>query len=393
LEPVGVFAVTMGDPAGIGPEVCLKAIRRWRGETDGQTGGGKFAPIVFGDAGVLQRLAEASGLEVPPVSESLDEAIEFAAAEGAAVLHIESLFQNRRGEGDSPIFPRRPSAVNDARGKIGTVLDGSGDDFRPGVVSARTGRASYDYIVKAIEAALAGRVGAIVTGPIHKEALRDAGIPYPGHTEIFEALTKSPRACMMLTSEALTCSFVTTHVGLCDVPGLLSTGRVLDVLELTAEGMQKILGRPPRLVVCGLNPHAGEGGLFGRREEELIIAPAIEEARRQGIDVEGPLPPDTAFLAARRKRTDAFVCMYHDQGHIPLKALSFETAVNTTLGLPVVRTSVDHGTALDIAWQKFNADETSMVQAMRLARKLAAGREDETSNRKKRPGTIPPSGK
>jgi 4-phospho-D-threonate 3-dehydrogenase / 4-phospho-D-erythronate 3-dehydrogenase len=347
LKSAGVFAITMGDPAGIGPEVCLKAIQRWSAQKSDSPTSSTFAPIIFGDAGVLQRLAKASGLPVPPVSNSLEEAIDLAATAGAAVLHIESL----------------------------------GDDFQPRVVSAATGRASYDYIVKAIEAALAGRLAAIVTGPIHKEALRDAGIPFPGHTEIFETLTHSPRACMMLTSETLTCSFVTTHVGLCDVPALITTRRVLDVLELTNEGMWKILGRAPRLVVCGLNPHAGESGLFGRREEELLITPAIEQARRQGLDIEGPLPPDTAFLAARRQRTDAFVCMYHDQGHIPLKALSFETAVNTTLGLPVVRTSVDHGTALDIAWQAFNADETSMLQAMRLAAKLAAHPREEPATR------------
>ncbi len=237
MEPVGVFAVTMGDPAGIGPEVCLKAIRRWTGATIGAT----FAPIVFGDAGVLQRLAKASGLPVPPASDSLDDAVDLAASAGAAVFHIESL----------------------------------GDDFQPRVVCAETGQASYCYIVKAIESALAGQTSAVVTGPIHKEALRHAGIPYPGHTEIFEALTHAPRACMMLTSETLTCSFVTTHVGLCDVPGLITTRRVLDVLELTNDGMSKILGRSPRLAVCGLNPHAGESGLFGRREEELLIAPAI----------------------------------------------------------------------------------------------------------------------
>jgi 4-hydroxythreonine-4-phosphate dehydrogenase len=333
----------MGDPAGIGPEVCLKAVRRWEQQASGTTGdsrgGGRFAPVVFGDADILRRVGAAAGLAVPPVATSLDKAMELAGTAGAAVLQIESL----------------------------------GQDFQPRVVSAGTGRASYDYIVAAIEAALGGRVRAIVTGPIHKEALRDAGIPFPGHTEIFETLTHSPRACMMLTSEALTCSFVTTHVGLCDVAGLINTQRVLDVLELTHEGMTKILGRPPRLVVCGLNPHAGESGLFGRREEELLISPAIAEGRRRGMEIEGPLPPDTAFLVGRRQRTDAFVCMYHDQGHIPLKALSFETAVNTTLGLPVVRTSVDHGTALDIAWQKFNADETSMLQAMRLAAKLATG--------------------
>ena len=181
----------------------------------------------------------------------------------------------------------------------------------------------------------------------------------------------------MLTSDALTCSFVTTHVGLCEVPALISTERVLDVIELTDQAMRLIHGRPGQLVVCGLNPHAGEGGLFGNREEERFIIPAIETARQRGIQVEGPLPPDTAFLPSRRNRTDAFVCMYHDQGHIPLKALSFETAVNTTLGLPIIRTSVDHGTALDIAWKKFDADPTSMFQAIDLAMKFCRNRDSE----------------
>jgi 4-hydroxythreonine-4-phosphate dehydrogenase len=249
-------------------------------------------------------------------------------------------------------------------------LEALRDRWEPGVVSASTGQASYCYVTAAIEAALSGQVGAVVTGPIHKEALRQSGVQYPGHTEIFEALTKSNRACMMLTSDALTCSFVTTHVGLGEVPGLLTTERVLDVIELTDEAIRRMKGRSSRLVICGLNPHAGENGLFGNREEERIIVPAIDAARHNGIEIDGPLPPDTAFLPERRKRTDAFVCMYHDQGHIPLKALSFETAVNTTLGLPIVRTSVDHGTALDIAWKSFCADATSMIQAIRLANQL-----------------------
>lgn len=323
-----VIAITMGDPAGVGPEICLKA--------SCEVARGERALVILGDANVLSRASCEANLPIPCVAETLDEAVTMAQVHGAAVCHVESL----------------------------------GNDWQPGIFSARTGEASYRYVTTAIDAALSGQVDAIVTGPIHKEALRQSGVNYPGHTEIFEALTKSPRACMMLTSDALTCSFVTTHVGLCEVPGLISAERVLDVIELTDEAMRLIHGRPGRLVVCGLNPHAGEGGLFGNREEERFIIPAIEIARQRGITVEGPLPPDTAFLPARRKRTDAFVCMYHDQGHIPLKALSFETAVNTTLGLPIVRTSVDHGTALDIAWKKFDADPTSMLQAIALATKF-----------------------
>lgn len=335
LKPI---AVTMGDPAGVGPEICLKALAKRRSSDP---------PLVLiGDAAVLETLRQRSGLPLPAVAHSLPDASKVAASDGASILHLEAL----------------------------------PDGWSPGRVTAATGAASYRYITTAIEAALDGEVRAVVTGPIHKEALRSSGVPYPGHTEIFEALTQSNRACMMLTSDALTCSFVTTHVGLCEVPDLITTERVLDVIELTDQAIRRIQGRSSRLVVCGLNPHAGESGLFGNGEEERLIIPAIETARRSGIDVEGPLPPDTAFLPARRQRTDAFVCMYHDQGHIPLKALSFETAVNTTLGLPIVRTSVDHGTALDIAWKTFDADPTSMLQAIALAVKLAVGNDHNIGN-------------
>jgi 4-hydroxythreonine-4-phosphate dehydrogenase len=175
---------------------------------------------------------------------------------------------------------------------------------------------------------------------------------------------------MMLTSSELTCSFVTVHVGYAEVPRLLNVQRILDVIELTADALRRMRGREPRLMVCGLNPHAGEHGLFGEREEERFIVPAIAAARERGISIEGPLPPDTAFLPERRRATDAFICMNHDQGHIPLKALAFDSAVNLTLGLPVVRTSVDHGTAFDIAWQG-KASPNSLIAAVQLATRLA----------------------
>jgi 4-hydroxythreonine-4-phosphate dehydrogenase len=175
---------------------------------------------------------------------------------------------------------------------------------------------------------------------------------------------------MMLTSEPITCSLVTTHVGYSDVPHLLSSERILQVIELTAEAMRQIRRGEPKLVVCGLNPHAGEHGLFGGGEEERLIVPAVHAARAQGINVRGPMPPDTAFLRQHRACTDAYVCMYHDQGLIPLKALAFDTAVNVTLGLPIVRTSVDHGTALDIAWTG-QAQVGSLLEAVRLAALLA----------------------
>jgi 4-phospho-D-threonate 3-dehydrogenase / 4-phospho-D-erythronate 3-dehydrogenase len=200
--------------------------------------------------------------------------------------------------------------------------------------------------------------------------LHAAGHKYPGHTELFAERMKAERSCMMQYSDAITCSFVTVHVGYHEVPRLLKPERILEVIELTAQALQRIRERNPRLLVCGLNPHAGENGLFGEREEERFIVPAIEAARAKGLDVTGPVPPDTAFTPARRKEFDAVVCMYHDQGHIPVKMIAFDSAVNTTLGLPVIRTSVDHGTAFDIAWQG-KASSSSLFSAVRLAAKLA----------------------
>jgi len=308
------IAITMGDPAGVGPELCLRLLRDERVLA-------ACRPVVIGDAGVLRRVARQLGWPEP-----------------------------------EPVFIRDLGAIE-------------ADAVEPGKVSAACGAAAYVYVLDAITEACAGRVDAIATGPINKESLHAAGIPFPGHTEILAEMTKAERSCMMLTSEVITCSLVTVHVGYREVPALLTRERVRDTIELTAAAVQRIRGRKPRLLVCGLNPHAGEHGLFGDREEERIIAPAISDARAAGIDVDGPLPPDTAFLPKYRTATDAYVCMYHDQGLIPLKALAFEEAVNVTLGLPIVRTSVDHGTAFDIAW-KGVADVSSFVRAVQLAAKL-----------------------
>jgi 4-hydroxythreonine-4-phosphate dehydrogenase len=323
-------ALTMGDPAGIGPELCLRLLRDERISSI-------CTPIVFGDAGVLQRVARQLGWLAPSLVLDRTEWAHYGES-GACVLDLGAL---------------------------------SADAVVPGAVSAACGRAAYEYVTFAIDEALAGRIAAIATGPLHKEALHAAGIPFPGHTEILASRTNAERSCMMLTADELTCSLVTVHVGYRDVPELLTTARILDTIELTAEAMTRIRGRAPRLLVCGLNPHAGEHGLFGAGEEERIIAPAIEAAREVGIDVRGPLPPDTAFLPKYRAACDAYVCMYHDQGLIPLKALAFDEAVNVTLGLPIVRTSVDHGTAFDIAWQGI-ADSSSFVRAVKLATKLSS---------------------
>jgi 4-hydroxythreonine-4-phosphate dehydrogenase len=329
------IALTMGDPAGVGPELCLRALAEAASGSLREV----CVPVVFGDAGVLRRCAAQLGL-APPERVVAKEDWSSACREIAqpTVLDFHSLRD---------------------------------DDFTIGQVNAATGAASYAYIQAAIDAALAGEVAAVTTGPISKEALHAAGHRYPGHTEIFAERAGAARSCMMQFSPEITCTFATTHVGYAEVPALLTVQRVLDVIELTADALHKLQGREPRLVVCGLNPHAGEHGLFGNREEERIIIPAIEAAHMNGIAVEGPLPPDTAFLPWKRQTTDAFVCMYHDQGHIPVKALAFESAVNTTLGLSIIRTSVDHGTACDIAWQG-KASPGSLLSALRLAAKLTA---------------------
>lgn len=330
------IAITMGDPAGVGPELCLRMLA----DSDINS---ICRLVVIGDADVFEHCSVITGL----------------AFQAKAV----ELNQWRTGQG----LEHGPLVVD--------MKAISRDRFQYGSMSAETGLASYRYIDLAIDEAMAGRIDGVTTGPISKEALHLAGIHFPGHTEIFATRSDASRSCMMQYSSEITCTFVTVHVGYAEVPGLLTVNRITDVIDLTVEALKKIRRIDPKIVVCGLNPHAGEHGLFGNREEELVITPAIVAARARGIQIEGPLPPDTAFLPSKRKVTDAFVCMYHDQGHIPVKALAFDSAVNTTLGLPIVRTSVDHGTAFDIAWQGV-ANPGSMKSAIRLAAQLAQSRSD-----------------
>jgi 4-hydroxythreonine-4-phosphate dehydrogenase len=226
-------------------------------------------------------------------------------------------------------------------------------------------------VTSAIDACLTNKVDAVVTCPANKEAMQAGGVTQPGHTEIFAEHTSTEKFCMAFFSDEISCSLVTVHCGYSEVPALLSVDRIYDVISLTRQAHQKLLGREPRLAVCGLNPHGGENGLFGNLEEENLIIPAIEKARNEGMQLLGPLPPDTAFTTSIRESIDAYVCMYHDQGLIPVKALAFEEAVNVTLGLPIIRTSVDHGTALDIAWQG-KADPSSLKSAVRLAVRMCS---------------------
>ncbi len=329
-----ILGLTMGDPAGVGPELCARALREGSVLS-------ACVPVLFGDAGVMKRLAKA-GLTVPDCrTVSVAEWEKGGAIPGPLMVDC---------------------AAMDA------------DVLRVGAVAAACGRAAFACIEHAIRAAMAGRIAGVVTAPIHKEALRLAGISHPGHTEIFTTITGAKRSCMMLRSDALTVSMVTTHVGYAEVPRKLSVERILDVIELTDEAMRRLLDRAPRLGVCGLNPHAGEHGLFGQREEEQFIEPAVRRAKEKGLAVEGPLPPDAAFTPAQRERLDAIVTMYHDQGHIPFKMLAFDTGVDVTLGLPIVRTSVDHGTAFDIAWKGL-ADPQSLYAAIRVAVELASGQQ------------------
>lgn len=313
----------MGDPAGVGPEICLDLLNDPEILDN-------CHPMIFGDLTILQACARQTGkvLNTP-------------------VLHLEEIT-------DSP-----PSGIID----LGILKP---NELNPGIADARTGRATYEYVVCAIDACLADRVEAVVTCPANKEAMQAAGITQPGHTEIFAERTGTKDFCMAFFSETISCSLVTVHVGYHEVPSLLSIERIKQVISLTREAHRNLLGREPKLAVCGLNPHASENGLFGRGEEKAIIIPAIERARTEGADIIGPLPPDTAFTPSRRQRVDAYICMYHDQALIPVKALAFDQAVNVTLGLPIIRTSVDHGTALDIAWQG-KADPSSLKAAVRLA--------------------------
>jgi 4-hydroxythreonine-4-phosphate dehydrogenase len=241
--------------------------------------------------------------------------------------------------------------------------------FTPGALSAEAGRAAYDAIARAVEDARAGRIDAIATAPINKEAFALADIPYKGHTDLLAALTKSGPAVMMFYSEPLRVILATVHVPLREVPALLTPQWIDALIDLTARELPRFGHAQPRLALAGLNPHAGEHGVIGG-EDEAVLRPAVGRARGRGIDISGPWPGDTIFGRAARGEFDAVIACYHDQGLIPVKLLAFGRAVNVTLGLPIVRTSVDHGTAFDIAGQGI-ADPGSLVEAVRLAARLA----------------------
>ena len=324
-----VIGITMGDPAGIGPEVCVRAMHD-RGILD------RCVPVVFGNAEVMRKAAKTCNVDA-------------------------SFMEISISEWNDKHIAREPLVVDCGVAKL--------DMIEPGKVSAVCGKAAYTYLEHGITAAMEGHVSAIATAPLHKVSLHMAGVEFPGHTEILASLTKAPAHCMMMAASELKVSLVTTHVPISKVPKLLTRERIVEVIKLTADVMARFGRKRPRLAVCGLNPHAGEEGLFGD-EDSRIIRPAIEEAITAGYNVSGPMSPDVAFLASHRPDIDAYIVMYHDQGLIPFKMLAFDEGVNITLGLPIVRTSADHGTAFDIAW-KGKASAGSMIQAIRWADILA----------------------
>jgi 4-hydroxythreonine-4-phosphate dehydrogenase len=241
--------------------------------------------------------------------------------------------------------------------------------FEPGILSAEAGRAAYDAICAAVRDALDGRVSAIATAPVNKLGFSRAGLHWKGHTDLLADLTHAPRVAMMFWSEPLKVVLATVHVPLADVPRLLTRALLGEIIDLTARELPRFGIVRPRLALAGLNPHAGEEGLLGS-EETQVLRPAVEDARGRGIEIDGPFPGDTIFGRATRGEFDAVIACYHDQGLIPVKLLAFGRAVNVTLGLPIVRTSVDHGTAFDIAGKGI-ADPSSMIEAVLLAARLS----------------------
>lgn len=338
-RPKPVIAITMGDAAGIGPEIIVKALERKNLHR-------RSIPVVVGDA------------------KTMEQAVGIAKSK----LKIQAI-------SDLDPFREKPECLQ--------VLDLKNINLqrlKHGQIDPMPGKAAVEYIQKAVALALEGRVAAIVTAPIHKEAINKAGFHYSGHTELLAHLTGTKDYAMLLVHGPFRVSHVTTHTSLRRACELIKKERVLTVIRLTYEILKELGIEHPKIGVAGLNPHSGEDGLFGD-EEQKEIGPAIAEARKKGWDVEGPVPPDTVFTKLKGKLYDAVVAMYHDQGHIPVKLAGFSlkaggsewtkmSGVNVTMGLPIVRTSVDHGVAFGKAGEG-RANPQSMVEAIKLAIKLA----------------------
>lgn len=316
------IAVTMGDASGIGPELALKA---WQ---EGHLSSDIF---VIGDLAALTLCNQTLSLNVPlhTVTDTLDLVTDRLNVFDLGCLEMTQI--------------------------------------RPGQLNRQSGVAAAQYVVKAVELYHAGKIDAVVTLPMNKEATRLSLPDFTGHTELLASLCGCTDYTMMLTSEKLTVTHVSTHVSITEAVKAVTTQRVVDVIRLTDQALRRLMPAP-KIAVAGLNPHAGENGAFGDEELQSII-PAVNSARQEGIQCTGPIAPDTVFLKAVQGEYDAVVCMYHDQGHIPMKLLDFDGGVNVTLGLDLIRTSVDHGTAFDIAYQGI-ASTKSFVRALETARAM-----------------------
>ncbi len=323
---IPVIGITMGDAAGVGPEIITKVLS----DSDIYS---ICRPIVYGDAKVI--------------------------AQAVKLLNL-SLTVNKVSD---------PADGKYTAGIIDVLQVGESVTLVPGRVQPELGKAVVQYISTATKHAAEQKINAIATAPVNKEAVHKSGIPFSGHTELLAELTNTKNFAMMLTGGKLRVIHVTTHVSMREACRLIKYERVFEVIEIAYNGLKALGFANPRIAVAGFNAHAGENGLFGQEEITEII-PAIAKAQEQGMNVSGPLPPDTVFLRASKGEFDIVVAMYHDQGHIPIKMLGFESGVNVTLGLPIIRTSVDHGTAYDIAWTG-KADQRSMLEAIVLATTLA----------------------
>jgi 4-phospho-D-threonate 3-dehydrogenase / 4-phospho-D-erythronate 3-dehydrogenase len=335
-----IIGITVGDPCGIGPEITIKSLCNPEIYS-------LCTPVVIADVAVIKEALRVTGknMKINPISRVLEKKL---LEEGINVI------------GD---------------------VNQSIDNLEYGKITKYGGEASFRYIKRAIELSLQNEIDAVVTGPIHKKALNMAGVKYAGHTEIFASLTNTKSYCMMLVHGEFRVSHITTHVPIRDVPDLVTEERVLEVIRLTHQGLIDLGLKNPKIGVAGLNPHSGDEGLFGMEEIEHI-SPAIAAACAEGLNVEGPIPPDTVFVRMKGSLHDAVVAMYHDQGHIPVKLDGFEYdmqsgkwkiigGVNITLGLPLIRTSVDHGVAFGKSG-KGTADPQSMIDAINIAALMAS---------------------
>jgi len=335
MEKLPLIAITLGDPAGVGPEIILKALAQAQVYA-------VCRPLVVGERRMLERAAGFVGQPAPRFE----------------LVSVE------------------PAAAHFAPGTL-TLLDlhnAAPRDCPVGQVSATAGRAAVEYVLCACDLALAGAAAAVVTAPLNKSAMHLAGFKYAGHTELLAERTHAGKVSMLLVGPKLRVLHVSTHVALEEAIRRVTRQRVEEVIGLADEACRALGIARPRIAVAGLNPHAGEGGMFGSQEEEQIV-PAVEAAKKRNLDVYGPLPPDTVFLRAVQGEFDIVVAMYHDQGHIPMKLLAFDSGVNVSIGLPIIRTSVDHGTAFDIAG-KGTARPDSLLAAITVALQMVRARQE-----------------